>query len=77
MLKRIINFFKKEKKIKNKCIRCGEIGVNRDSVYVLHFNGFKINICQHHMAEFIDTLKKDKTKIDLLNNITLEHENNK
>lgn len=72
MFKKFLNFFKKEKTKKENCLRCEEIGIKREAVYVLHFNGFKIKICQHHMSEFIETLQKDKSKIDILKNITLE-----
>ena len=72
MFKKFINYFKPEIKEKQQCDRCKEIGVKREAVYKLEFNGFEILICQHHMQEFIETLQKDKNKIDLLKNITLE-----
>lgn len=72
MLNKIKNYFKQNKKTTHECDRCNEIGVKRKAIYKLEFNGFDIFICQHHMAEFIETLQKDKNKIDLLKNITLE-----
>ena len=40
-------------------------------------NNGTISYTQRGVYLGIDTLKKDKTKIDLLNDITLENENNK
>ena len=72
MLNKIKNYFNQNKKETHECDRCNEIGIKRNAVYKLEFNGFDIFICQRHMAEFIETLQKDKSKIDLLKNITLE-----
>ena len=53
MFKRFFNYFEKEKIIKNKCDRCKEIGIEREAVFNLKFNGFELHICQHHMVEFV------------------------
>lgn len=68
---KIFNFLKKTKKENIKCIRCNEINIKRDADFITKFNGFELPICQHHMKELIETLKKDKEKINLLEDIQI------